>query len=158
MWRLVFALMLFATSTLPSFASFAAESLKGLQAVAVLVEQLDQDSTSCGLDKTLLENSIAYPLTNSRLKVGQSEHAAFYVQVSTLYFKNTGVCASAIDTKVFVDQPVTITTTHNTAFVEVILWSNGVMISSERSNHRRRVASELEQLTKRFVVDWAAQN
>jgi hypothetical protein len=157
-WHILWAAILALSCTdVRAEETLESQALRGLKNVHLIVEDISANNTACGLDEQTIKNAVAYPLANSRLKIGTREiNPTLYVRVTSIHAKELAICTSYIDLKVSVYHLVPIKDTQNNAFAEIILWYEGKLILSSKNLHREQVRSVLDEKTKKLVVDWTA--
>jgi hypothetical protein len=139
------------TMAVPVFAQ--SPKLKGITAVQLIAEDMDETDASCGLTDATFRNAVAEPVTNAKIRV-VSEGAAdvyLYVRTSSLYFDSTDVCVTswAVDLRGFVEWQAEPSAEASTA--PAILQSKGGLLSSSRSVHSSRVNEAAREAAKEIV-------
>jgi hypothetical protein len=140
--------------------------LRGLSKLGLLVEDLDNDSVSCGLNKELVRKAVTDQTSSSakfevqadEWKVAKFDEKTFamtmmpslYVNIQSLYFESRDLCVTSIDIGAYSNQKVTLDFSHRRTFASVKLWWNGSLISSTQAEHSHHVAQEVRVLSKGF--------
>lgn len=136
--------------------------LKGAHSVGILVEELHQDAIDCNLSRGLIEKAAKYPFSSARFKLveplAEADHITFYIAVNTLYFPNVDGCVSALSLSAYYYQNIKLEFSDRHAFVKVILWGEGKIISSQRLDHEQLISQSIENFAKEFVTAWNLDN
>jgi len=139
------------TMAVPLFAQ--SPKLKGIKAVQLIAEDMDETDASCGLTDAAFKSAVAEPLLNGKIRV-VPEGAAdvyLYVRTNSLYFGSTDVCVTAwaVDLRGFVEWQAVPSAEASTA--PAILQSKGGLLSSSRSVHSSRVNEAASDAVKEIV-------
>ncbi len=144
----VLALMM----AVPLFAQ--SPKLKGIAAVQLIAEDMDDTDASCGLTVAAFTSAVVEPVRNRKIRV-VPEGAAdvyLYVRTNSLYFDSTDTCVTAwaVDLRRFVEwQPDPST---EASMAPAILQSKGGLVSSSRSVHARRVNEAAREAAEEIVA------
>lgn len=137
--------------------AFSQTALRGIKDIGIQIGQLDKDAKECGIDESAIRKAVAHPLANSGLQIGPTNSTTvLYVQVTVLPLKNVGMCATATDMSLNSYQVVEIEATHMVDVAPVTLWQHNRIGVSARGRHRSQTLSQVEEMTKSFMADWAA--
>jgi len=128
--------------------------LKGITAVQLIAEDMDETDASCGLTIAAFRSAVVEPLTNRKIRV-VPEGAAdvyLYVRTNSLYFDSTDVCVTAwaVDLRGVVEWQPEPSAPASTA--PAILQSKGGLVSSSRSDHARRVNQAARAAAEEIVT------
>jgi len=139
------------TMAVPVFAQ--SPKLKGITAVQLIAEDMDETDSACGLTDAAFKSAVAEPILNGKIRV-VPEGAAdvyLYVRTSSLYFDSTDVCVTswAVDLRGFVEWQAEPSVEASTA--PAILQSKGGLLSSSRSVHSSRVNEAARDAAKEIV-------
>ena len=141
----------------------ADERLTGIKQMALRIERLDDDASKCGITEALLKQSVTHPLSSSRIEIvppasdGVSVSPYLYVNTNTVVVNNS-YCVTGLMMEVVVGQPVHLRASGREVLVRIILWSSGSMIQGAIKGHSRRIDSDVESRTKRFITQWNLAN
>jgi len=127
--------------------------LKGIKAVQLIAEDMDETDASCGLTDVAFKRAVAEPVLSGNIRV-VPEGAAdvyLYVRTSSLYFDSTDVCVTAwaVDLRRFVEWQAEPSAEASTA--PAILQSKGGLLSSSRSVHSSRVNEAARDAVEEIV-------
>jgi hypothetical protein len=137
-----------------------ASGLGGLTQIRLLMEELSTVAQACGVTKELIQDAFMYPASSSNLKVASnSEFAApiFYIQIGTLRGA-AGLCFSAVNVKVYIQQMVKIPASNLDGIYEVQLWEDSWLGFSHANEHGEMVRQKIETSTKKFLTKWNLDN
>jgi hypothetical protein len=162
----VVALAVFLTSTLDMLFSSQAEAqtydhlLRGLTQIKLLIESLNEDSSTCGLTQDLIRGAVRYPASSAKFEIiTDTRHSVtLYVNVRSAFLKSESYCFSNISVEVYSLQRLTLDFSHREAFAKVDLWDDGGILGTNRAGHAHHSAQFIEDLIKKFVTDWNLDN
>jgi hypothetical protein len=132
------------------------QRLKDVKQITLLVEELHKDSTYCGVTKDFIREAFMYPASSARFKVVGSSPAVFYINVNT--GRAGDDCFSAIDIQLYMYQRVKLQLSNRIVYDDVVLWSTGGILGSDRSTHGQKIREAVEEYTKRFIPQWNLDN
>ncbi len=140
------------TMAVPLFAQ--SPKLKGIKAVQLIAEGMDETDASCGLTDAAFKSAVVEPVLNGKIRV-VPEGAAdvyLYVRTNSLYFDSTDVCVTAwaVDLRGFVEWQAELAAEATTA--PAVLRSRGGMLSSSRSLHSSRVNEAARGAAREIVA------
>jgi hypothetical protein len=154
--RITLALMVFLGIPAVTHAQIPSEltdhRLKNYSPVRIVIEQLDDDARQCGITADGLDAAVRLPLSASPVKVVNdvpSSDGYVYANVNVLKLNN-GVCVANVELEA-----------HRWAMAfwsDVIVWTNGTMLSGAHYDFIRGVDNALEDLTKQFIGAWLKTN
>jgi S1-C subfamily serine protease len=131
--------------------------LRGVSKVQLVIENLAERDKECGLTEQAIRAAVMYPLSSTKIEVGSS-HVALYVAANSLSFRAASLCVTHYSVQVFTAQSVTLEFSGHDNFAQIELWNSGSILSSDRSDHARRVTGSIEQRVKAFITDWNLDN
>lgn len=143
--------VLFLTTAAPLFAQ--RQTLKGIQAVQLIAEGMDETDVFCGLTDAAFKSAVAEPVLNGKIRV-VPEGAAdvyLYVRTNSLYFDSTDVCVTAwaVDLRGVVEWQAEPSAEASPA--PAVLQSKGGLLSSSRSVHSSRVNAAAREAAEEIV-------
>lgn len=129
--------------------------LKGIAAVQLIAEDMDDTDASCGLTVAAFTSAVVEPVRNRKIRVVPDGAADVYLYVRTnsLYFDSTDVCVTAwaVDLRRFVEwQPDP--SAEAPSMAPAILQSKGGLVSSSRSVHASRVNEAAREAAEEIVA------
>lgn len=134
--------------TVPASAQIA----QGLKRLDTL-QMLQTIQGACGLDESVVADGRAALEESDIDLVTNDQDATLVVAVYGYLIEKT--CVADIDLRVFVFQPVTLSTTGVKMWAAVDLYENGsVAINADPRRFRDRVISEVTRLIENFLIDW----
>ena len=152
-WWLFSCLVIVALGTADAHAGDG-RALRGVKSVSLVIERLDPESRSCGIDDESIKDAITSALANSRLKLNPREaKTSLSVTLTTLYDEDTSRCATHVELDVYLIEP---SETANRPLAKTVLWSSGALIIGEQDRHRERLKLALEERANQLGVDWSA--
>jgi hypothetical protein len=127
--------------------------LRGLSALAIVVEELGAEAASCGLSQEALEGAAAKSLSAAGLKVlrNTDEDTHLYFRVITAA-TTTGTCYSRYDAYVYSYTAATMSYGARPALVQVQLLHRGGMSASGIKGHGEAVVRALTQYADQFAA------
>ena len=129
-------------------------ALRGLKTVSLVIERLDPESRTCGIDDATIRSAITAALASGRLNISAGEvKTSLSVTRTTLYDEDTSRCASHIELEVYEVQPAEAA---NRPTTKTVLWNSGALIIAEQERYRERLKLALEERANQLVVDWTA--
>ena len=140
------------TSTAPLTMKPGSE-LRGLNSLGVVVEELSQAATSCGLKQEAVESLVTRSLTDAGLKVvtNSDEDTYLYVRIVTTAM-TTGFCFSRYDAILYTNAMATPTYGSAQALVQIELMRNGGLAGGGAAQHAESVTSSLRQYVTAFAA------
>lgn len=128
-----------------------AQALKGVSEIQIVIEHLDDDARyKCQVTKDAVYAAVRLPLSNTRIRVTNSELAPYiYVQV-TLGEANSNHCYGGVflEFKKFARSEKDVGG----------FWSKNSILISSKLNVPKRVSEDIELFTKQFIAEWLKQN
>jgi len=127
--------------------------LRGLTSLGVVVEELSQAATSCGLKQDAIESTVKRSLTDAGLRVvtNSDEDTYLYVRIVTTAM-TTGFCFSRYDAILYTNAMATPTYGSAQALVQIELMRDGGLAGGGASQHADSVVSSLRQYVNAFAV------
>lgn len=134
------------------------ESLRGLQGVQVVIEDIDQDARAEGLSKERIRTAVERVLTSSGIRILEEQdrtasRAWLHVQTGTLK-ELSGRYAYMI--RVYLRQKVFVESSSHS--MSAATWESGIVLGTVRGSNLRQVVATVEEKTKEFANDFLAQN
>jgi hypothetical protein len=125
--------------------------LRGITSLGVVVEDLSQAATTCGLRQTDVESTVAKSLAAAGLRVvtNTDEDTYLYVRIVTTAM-TTGFCFSRYDVVLYTNLMATPTYGTAPALVTVELLRNGGLAGGGASSHAEAVMQSLKQYVDSF--------
>ena len=138
----------------------ARESLRGLDGVSVVVEELNSDARRGGISESQLETDTELRLRRNGVRVTQPTFPYLYVRVIALRDTtvsgrelgySTAIEVSLMELAVLIREPL-----HTVA---ARTWRKvGLISSADSSSFRRRVREQIQDLVDQFSNDYLAMN
>ena len=127
--------------------------LRGLSALAVVVEELGAEAASCGLRQDAIEGAAAKSLSAAGLKIlrNTDEDTYLYIRVVTAA-TTTGTCFSRYDAYVYSYTAATMSFGSRPALVQVSLLNRGGLTASGIKGHGEAVVRALTQYVDQFAT------
>jgi hypothetical protein len=140
------------TSTTPLTMKPGSE-LRGLTSLGVVVEELSQAATSCGLKQDAIESLAKRGLTDAGLRVvtNSDEDTYLYIRIVTTAM-TTGFCFSRYDAILYTNVMATPTYGAAPALVQIELMRNGGLAGGGAAQHAESVVSSLRQYVGSFAA------
>lgn len=125
--------------------------LRGLASLGVVVEDLSQAATVCGLRQAVVESTVTKSLTAAGLRVvtNTDEDTYLYVRIVTTAM-TTGFCFSRYDAILYTNMMATPTYGSAPALVQVELLRNGGLAGGGAASHADAVMQSLKQYVDSF--------
>jgi hypothetical protein len=133
-------------------------ALRGVSQWQILVENVDSNSQSCGITKDKIRNAALYPRSSAKFEIVDDAASAISISVSTLAPSSTHLCFTVIRLTAQAVQSVRLDVSDMDATVLIILWEKSSILSTVRDEHSRHVTESIEDLAKKFVIDWNLDN
>ena len=127
--------------------------LKGLSALAIVVEELGAEAASCGLRQEAIEGAAAKSLSAAGLKIlrNTDEDTYLYIRVVTAA-TTTGTCFSRYDAFVYSYTAATMSFGSRPALVQVSLLIRGGLTACGIKGHGEAVVRALTQYVDQFAT------
>jgi hypothetical protein len=127
--------------------------LRGLSALAIVVEELGAEAASCGLSQEALEGAASKSLSAAGLKIlrATDEDTYLYIRVITAA-TTTGTCFSRYDAYVYSYTAATMSFGSRPALVQVSLLNRGGLTASGIKGHGDAVVRALTQYVDQFAT------
>jgi hypothetical protein len=131
------------------------QALRGIASADIVIENLSEAATACGVTKSVLDTSVRFVLGQSRIKIDSSADPYIYINVNVIRLKEIDLCVF----NYFVAFRAAARVISNNVIVTgADLWSQGGVGAYPRSETRRAVTENIEGLTKNLVVEWNKTN
>tara|TARA_Y100000591_G_C21523629_1_gene540568 strand:+ start:47 stop:502 length:456 start_codon:yes stop_codon:yes gene_type:complete len=134
--------------------NIAYADLKGVSKMNLLVEKLNPQAASCGVESNKIETSVKYILSNSKINLIE-----FTMGKPTLYIKanvdnNTGTCYGHINVEVY--EYIRHSKIGN--FGSFTFFEKGIITSGGQNRYGQFFYEQLEDLIKMLVVEHSESN
>lgn len=137
------------------------ESLKGLEGVGVLVEDMQENAMRVGLNRTQIITDVELRLRMAGIKVltreeryAQPGSPYLYVQVNSIYLESIEHLAYTV--RVLLDQDVSLT--HNNTQFRGATWKEGMIGNVHKYDAKEVVRDAVKDLIDKFINDYLAVN
>ena len=137
--------------------SWEVGSLRGIQSMKVVVEQLDDDARRCGLTPEDLEQAASRPLLNGGIQIDPNTRLHMYVKVSVLTL-DPGLCVAHMEASVRASVEAVMPNNPQPVFVTAVVWSSGKLLSGPRLEFPSRVTAWVRQAADDFVTKVKSAN
>lgn len=127
--------------------------LAGIKGLKLVVETLDENAKSCGINADALDAAMRIPVSNSQLQFVNSPLSP-YLYVNLMVLKPE-TCFVAINTSLY---RVVWLDAKGGAATTASVWDTGSVLSGPAYNMGSRVATTLEGHTKQFIGAWLRAN
>jgi hypothetical protein len=119
----------------------------------LIVEAIDANSQTCGIQKSAIYRAIEYPLVGTGLvtKLKDKSDAAFDVSMASIIIYQT-ICITNYDLEMTVSLSVLFG--GQWSVEKVLLWSASGVFSSPLSEHSSRFDEVLRKAARDLVVSW----
>jgi hypothetical protein len=119
---------------------------------------LDSNSQGCGITEDKIRDAMLYPLSSAKFQIVDDAFSAIDINVSTLAPSSTQLCFTHISIRAQTIQNVILNVSDRDPSVLIILWEQGINLSTARAEHSRHFTEVIERLAKKFVIDWNLDN
>lgn len=130
-------------------------SLKGVKNFELVIEELDDDSATCGVTEPGIIKATKKGVKRAPFKLGGKEYA-LYVQVTTL--PQDDKCFSAIYVQAYYYGEMPLPNFPEGNFAEVSLWDQSTITITSRRAHGSNVSKLITQLSQKLAADWKKDN
>ena len=129
------------------------QRLKGLTAVKVLIENLDDADASCGITKTGLTTAASKALLDNGVRIVGDARPTLYVNVNTMYLEAANICVSNVAVALY--QSLFATPRHSAqpVYGKFVMADRGGMGSSSRANHGQHIRDAVVRHVEQIAVD-----
>jgi len=126
--------------------------LKGLARLGLVVEELSQQATACGLTRQTIEAAVRQPLVDAGLKVVRDtdDDTYLYVNVITTRLSN-GTCVSRYDASLYSHTTAALSFQPSPVLVQVGLLHAGGLSGGAPAAHAESVVTSLKQYVTEFA-------
>ena len=131
------------------------KSLRHVKSFDLLIEQLDDDSATCGITEGKLVKAVMTATNGAPFDLNGNAYT-IYVRVSTLPEGDN--CFSSVDMQAYYYGELKTPNYPKGNFAEVVLWQNGTIFVSPRGRHGGDVTETIEALTNDLVQSWNGDN
>ncbi|MGY3582106.1 hypothetical protein ACVIGB_000971 [Bradyrhizobium sp. USDA 4341] len=144
-------------------------ALKDVGKVNLIVEDVSQEATACGVTAQNIRDAFSAKLTGGPLTLVDDAAAKNDAQVTTIYVKAdvmalaienvvNAPCVTHIAVSLYDFQKVPLAATKRESFARVELWQRGRMFASAREAHGRKMSEASSQLAQDLLKIWSADN
>jgi hypothetical protein len=128
----------------------SAEAMRGVQNIAILIENLSDDTVKCNVSKDMLDAAVRIPLSNSKLRVTNVSNTMSYLYVKVALLQINNSCAGSIllsfnkysksenDTGEF--------------------WNKSMIIYDNKNSISKSISDDVESFAKEFIAAWLKAN
>ena len=118
------------------------ERLRGITAVSILIEELDDADAQCGISAGALNSEVTKALLDNDIRIASDDDyavPALNVNVNSIHFDSDNLCVTNVDVALY--KNLYTVTDHNQepVFGRFDLAGNGVMLSSGIRDHGQRI-------------------
>lgn len=138
----------------PTAVSHADGTLHGQNPIEFVIEKLDPDAEKCGVTQGDLEAAVEFPLLRSQLRIKRGVKAWLYHNVNIIYLKEVQYCMYSESLEFYIPA---VDDLNNLSF-SAITWNQHGMGLSRRQNAKGAIRDQVEDLTKKFVIQWTRFN
>ena len=131
------------------------KSLRRVMSFDLLVEQLDEDSATCGITESKVANAVKSSSRGAPFDLRGNEYT-LYIRITTVTLENK--CFSNIFMEAYYYGELILPNYPKGNYAEVLLWENGLSYVSTTSDHGGDTTDYLKDLTRTFVTDWRGDN
>jgi hypothetical protein len=145
-------------------ASAMAGQLRGAKTIQIVVEDLNDEATNCGLNRKSIKAAADFPISFTKLKevTGGSQDLELYINVLTMEIKtnstNTFACVSTIVVEVFFRNFVVIPFNEKEQYTKVRLFHERGLYSSNPLEHGELIIDSVEKYMKLFATEFNNDN
>ena len=133
-----------------------AETLRGLQAVHILVEALHADAGSIGLTKKQFQTDVELELRKAGITIGTSTSGYLYVYANIM--KLSGVNGFAYDVDVSFEQAGKLIRDPSILIFAASTWRKGYLGASPRRGARSAIREVVRDFVSEFINDYLTVN
>lgn len=130
-------------------------SLRGLNPITVLVEEVSEAATKCGVTADSIRHAVKGPLSQSRLQITDFVPAIkgyLYVQVNMLALQST--CVGNIYASF---RTVALIQNNNQPAMAGV-WNENVLGAAWPEDAPQKISGGVETLTRKFIDRWTSDN
>ena len=133
--------------------------MKGLNRLGIVVEDLGDQATACGLSREAIESAVSKQLSGGGFTVRRNsdDDTYVYINVMTASMPN-GTCFSRYDAFLYTHATTKLPYHDRPVLVQVLLMHRGGMGSSATSAHPATVARGLENFIGLFISQIRSAN
>ena len=134
-----------------------ARSMKGLEALEIVVKGLDDDSRACNINNRSMESAVIATLDNSRIIVDRPENARYLfkvgiMEVSVLTVRPNNGCVSVVSVRVW--RPLMA----DGELIIPIIFHDFELLTGPPSGFGTRVSNALVEMTREMIATWIEFN
>jgi hypothetical protein len=135
--------------------SYSSNALGRFTSFELVIESLDPDSQTCGIQESAIRTAVEYPLVGTGLTIRSPADPSLpylYVRVATMRAPGN-TCITDYELSVRIYKPIEIIVGRSDS-ADVVLWSTGGMLKSGQSQHASDLSDDLRQEARKLVVSW----
>jgi hypothetical protein len=148
--------LVIALAAVSAAAQSSAPGLKGVSAVQLMVEPVDEEARQCGISDDGLDAAVRIPVSNTQLKTVAESPSLLYVQTTTAPRKSTSDCTTMVQVSAL--RPAWFSPSPEAKSGMVAVWTKSTLLTGTASTHGRRTYEAIEGLTKQFIGAWLREN
>jgi hypothetical protein len=144
-------------------------ALKDLGKINLIVEDVSQEASACGVNAQNIRNAFSSKLTGGPLTLVDDATAKNDPQVATIYIKANVLpltienvvnapCVSQVEVSLYSLQKVPLAATKRETLARVVLWEKGAMFASAKEIHGRKMSDTMNELAQGLLQIWSADN
>jgi hypothetical protein len=141
-----------------AYAQTPSNTLRGVSKIQILIEDMNQADSKCGLTREAIQAVVMYPLSSTKIQIDVLAPVTLYLNISTLYSDQDQLCFSNVQIDANSMQRVKFDFSGAVNFAKVNLWYTGSVLYTDKSGHARHVSDIIEGSIKKFVTDWNLDN
>ena len=127
--------------------------LRGLKSLGVVVEDLNQQATTCGLSRPSIESAVVKRFTDAGFQVHRNADEDTYVYVQIITTSGSGgLCVSRYDVFLYTNTMATLTYQASPALVQVELLHKGGIAGGRVGAHADGVVGPVNQAVDDFIA------
>lgn len=125
------------------------EALRGVTALKIVIEDLDEDNAACGVTEDALDAAVRLPLSSASLRVRSDVLPYIYVRVTSLRILDFDGCVTSVSVRF--SRPMWAAPVDGLQSPAVV-WDKGTLLTGRRHSMSKRVNDTVEGLTKQFAA------
>lgn len=148
------ALLTFGLGITAAFGQTTAGVLRKVEQMSLDIAPLDEDSETCGITRGRITDSIRDMTADAPFKLGGDRYI-LTVRMSSI--PKDGECFSSVDIGVYYRGALALPGRPE-GEGKAVLWENGTILISPRSQHWPEVENIMKHLMRGLVADWRSDN
>lgn len=130
-------------------------TLRDVASLNVALEPLDADAHGCGVSELELNDAVQAGAVNAGFTLDGYDYE-LYLRVSSM--PEESLCFSSVDMEVRYNGKLKLPAYPLGNTVRAVLWSNGNIVISPRSQHGGDIAAVVTNLVRGLIADWIKDN